>query len=61
MENKKSYENINMKRKMDILTIAWKREQKVQHNDSNKNNLQYIVLCASRTRDLRRAKRETYH
>ena len=45
---------------MDILAIAWKREQKVQNNDSNKNNWYYRVLCASRTIDLRHAKRETY-
>ena len=23
---------------MDILAVVWKREQKVQNNDSNKNN-----------------------
>ena len=47
---------------MDILAFAWKREQNVQNNDSNKNNWYYCVaLCASQTWDLRGAKRETYH
>ena len=46
---------------MDIVAIVWKREQKVQNNDSNKNNWYYRVLSASRTRDLRHAKRDSYH
>ena len=50
---------------MDILAIVWKREQKVQNNDTVavaiKNNWYYRVLSASRTRDLRHAKRESYH
>ena len=49
---------------MDILAIVWKREQKVQNNDTvavKKNNWYYRVLSTSRTRDLRHAKRDSYH
>ena len=34
----KVYMRISMWKEMDILAIVWKREQKVQNNDSNKNN-----------------------
>ena len=39
MENKILYENVKVKGKLIqcILAIVWKREQKEQNNDSNKN------------------------
>ena len=49
-----------MKKKIEILAIMVKREQKIQNNVAIKNNQYHKVFCAYRTRDVRHVKRESY-
>ena len=43
-----------------VLAIMGKREQTIQNTVAIKNNLRLKVVCASRTRDDRHAKQESY-